>query len=140
MKKEKTEETYSGSDNQVLLGQKKIPGLHLIGDFYDCKCTTEILWNIDPVRQKCLAFVETVGLHAVGDKFHKFEGGGITGMVVLAESHMSVHTWPERGYVSVDVYVCSYTVDNRPQGRELYRLLVDLFKPGTENTKFVERM
>ena len=63
MKKEKTEETYSGVDNQVLLGQKKIPGLHLIGDFYDCKCTTEILWNIDPVRQKCLAFVETVGLH-----------------------------------------------------------------------------
>ena len=66
--------------------------------------------------------------------------GGVTGMVVLAESHMSIHTWPEKRYVTVDVYVCSYTQDNRPRARQLYQSLLDAFKPERENSHSVERL
>ena len=58
--------------------------------------------------------MKNVGLTEVGKFFHQFDGeGGVTGMIVLAESHMSLHTWPEKKYVTLDVYVCSFTQDNR---------------------------
>ena len=122
------------------ISDAEIPGLHIMGDFYECRCGAEFLWQIKPVKKKCLSFIQEVGLTAVGEKFHKFKGGGITGVIVLAESHMSVHTWPERGYVSVDVYVCSYTEDNRPHARKLYDRLTKLFLPSTVKFKEVERL
>ena len=61
-------------------------------------------------------------------------------MIVLAESHMSIHTWPEKRYVTVDVYVCSYTQDNRPKARKLYESLLNTFKPAHENVHSVERV
>ena len=82
-----------------------------------------------------LISVEHVG---IGTDFDG--GGGVTGMVVLAESQMSVHTWPEKRYVTVDVYVCSYTQDNRPRARELYQALLDSFQPASENSHSVERL
>ncbi len=133
-------ENSSIVQGNTMANAAKIPGLHMMGDFYGCRCAPELLWQIKPVKRNCLRFVEKVGLNAVGHKFHKFEGGGVTGMVVLAESHMSVHTWPEHGHVTVDVYVCSYTEDNRPNARKLYRLLTDLFLPAKENSREVERL
>jgi hypothetical protein len=53
------------------------------------------------------------GLTPVGELFHRFEpGGGVTGVVLLAESHLAVHTWPELGAVTMDVYVCNFSGDN----------------------------
>jgi S-adenosylmethionine decarboxylase len=52
------------------------------------------------------AAARTIGATVVGDTFHKFAPQGVSGSVVIAESHLSVHTWPETGYVSVDIYTC----------------------------------
>ena len=59
------------------------------------------------------------GLAPVGELFHRFppapgsdEPAGITGVVLLAESHLAVHTWPELGAVTLDVYVCNFGADN----------------------------
>jgi S-adenosylmethionine decarboxylase len=59
---------------------------------------------------------------------------------VLAESHMSIHTWPEKKYVTVDVYVCSFSQDNRPRARKLYQSLLDTFQPERESSHSVERL
>ena len=61
-------------------------------------------------------------------------------MIVLAESHMSLHTWPEKKYVTLDVYVCSYTQDNREKAKNLYKALEDLFQPSNKNYKEIDRL
>ena len=68
------------------------------------------------LRATCRAAVAAAGLTAVGELFHRFEPGraptarapaGITGVVLLAESHLAVHTWPELEAATLDVYVCN---------------------------------
>jgi S-adenosylmethionine decarboxylase len=119
---------------------KETPGLHVMGDLYDVQCDERFLIDIDLLTEHCIGLVQKAGLSTVGQYFHQFEGGGVTGMVVLAESHMSVHTWPEKKYVTVDVYVCSYSQDNRPRARQLYQSLLDTFQPEREISHSVERL
>ena len=125
----------------LLHGVKETPGLHVMGDLYDVRCSDTFMIDADALRAHCLQLVEESGLTSVGDFFHQFDGaGGVTGMVVLAESHMSIHTWPEKNYVTVDVYVCSYSQDNRPRARKLYQSLLETFQPERENSHSVERL
>jgi len=74
---------------------------------------------LDSLRAACLEAVRQTGLQAVGELFHRFpalpgqlQPPGITGVVLLAESHLAVHTWPELGAVTLDVYVCNLGGDN----------------------------
>lgn len=88
----------------------------------------------------CRQAVEAAGLTSVGSLFHSFgEGEGVTGVVVLAESHLSLHTWPEDGYVTLDVYVCSYTSDNRAQAESLFARLMQAFASADPHLHRVER-
>jgi S-adenosylmethionine decarboxylase proenzyme len=82
------------------------------------------------LRQLCLRAVQGCGLSAVGELFHRFEqrGGGVTGVVLLAESHLAVHTWPELGAVTLDVYVCNFSGDNSARADSL---LADLRPPSS---------
>ncbi len=82
--------------------------------------------------------VQRAGLGAVAELFHRFtpapgqpEDGpcGITGVVLLAESHLAVHTWPELGAVTLDVYVCNLATDNSAKAEALMSLLIAPFKP-----------
>jgi S-adenosylmethionine decarboxylase len=76
----------------------------------------------------------------VGSLFHSYgEGGGVTGVVVLAESHLSIHTWPESGYVTLDVYVCNYSTDNRPKAQKLFDDIQAAFNPADPHLHRVER-
>ncbi len=78
----------------------------------------------------------TVGLTVLGDHFYQFDGldgaqdGGATGAVVLAESHLAIHTWPERDAATLDVYVCNFTSDNTGKAEAVYETLVKALKPG----------
>ena len=126
---------------ETLQKVKETPGLHVMGDLYDCQCEDRFFVDSGLLTEHCMKLVEEAGLSAVGHYFHQFGGGGgVTGMIVLAESHMSIHTWPEKRYVTVDVYVCSYTQDNRPKARKLYRSLLGTFKPAHESAHSVERL
>src|SRR5258706_3771437 len=105
-------------------------GLHLIGDLTGCRCDPQLLLDGERFRAKCLEMVEASGLTIMDSTFHTFEGGGFTGTVVLAESHLAIHTWPERQGLTLDVYVCNYSGDNSAKARKLFDLLVDYFQPG----------
>src|SRR5881396_3290318 len=78
-------------------------GLHLIGDLTGCRCDPQLLLEGEKFRAKCVELVEASGLTAVGVSFHQFEGSGFTGCLVLAESHLAIHTWPERQGLTLDV-------------------------------------
>lgn len=116
-----------------------ISGLHVIADLYGC-ATGPLMTDAKVLEELCLQYVREAGLFDVGRLFHAFPGdGGVTGTVVLAESHLSVHTWPENGYVSLDVFVCNYTADNTSKARNLAGRLMDLFAPGERRVQEVFR-
>ena len=81
------------------------------------------------LRQFCHDSINRAGLTILGDLFHEFDGGGVTGTVVLAESHLAIHTWPELQSVTLDVYVCNYTTDNSAKARQVVTDLMGLYRP-----------
>ena len=82
----------------------KTIGRHLIIEFYGCDVAA--IDNVSRIREGMLGAAEKVGATIVGETFHHYSPQGVSGTVVIAESHLSVHTWPEAGYVAVDIYTC----------------------------------
>lgn len=119
---------------------KSNAGLHLIGDLYECQEGMAYFCDAQALRALCLRLVNEAELSVVGDFFHQFGAdGGVTGTVVLAESHLAIHTWPEKRYVTLDVYVCNYTHDNRPKARRLFDSLLAVFRPANPRLHTVDR-
>ncbi len=107
-------------------------GLHLVANLYGCRGDARYLTDREAVRQLCIGAVQNSGLTSLGDLFHQFEGesedaGGVTGAIVLAESHLAIHTWPELNSVTLDVYVCNYTKDNSAKAHSVLRELMAAF-------------
>jgi S-adenosylmethionine decarboxylase len=103
-------------------------GLHLTADLRGCDATSPAMVDVTALRLHCLRAVAQAGLLAVGEVFHRFPApGGVTGVVLLAESHLAVHTWPEMGAVTVDVYVCNFNTDNSAKAEQLMAMLEAAF-------------
>jgi S-adenosylmethionine decarboxylase len=104
-------------------------GLHLTADLSDCT-DAAAMTDEQALRRLCVDAVHTVGLTPVGELFHRFPApGGVTGVVLLAESHLAVHTWPERGAVTLDAYVCNVSGDNTIAAHRLIEQLIAAFAP-----------
>jgi S-adenosylmethionine decarboxylase len=108
-------------------------GLHLTADLAGCPPGLPVMTQPDALQRLCRTAVQEAGLQAVGELFHGFpsvdgEPRGVTGTVLLAESHLAVHTWPERGGVTLDVYVCNFGADNSARARRLMATLVQAFQ------------
>ena len=117
-----------------------IDGLHLMGNLYGCGGKDSLLREVDALRSYCVALVEESGLTPVGERFHQFgSSGGVTGVVILAESHLAVHTWPEKRFVTLDVFVCNMHSDNRAKAHQLFESLVAAFEPEEKRYYSVER-
>ena len=99
-------------------------GLHLTADLHACLPASPLMTEPAALRRFCLQAVHDAELRAVGELFHPFpHPGGVTGMVLLAESHLAVHTWPELGSVTLDVYVCNLHGDNSARAARLLAAL-----------------
>ena len=88
-------------------------GLHLIGDLYGCRCDARLMLDAEYLENFCKQQV--------------------------AESHLSIHTWPESGYVTLDVYVCNYTANNRPKAQKLFDAIKVAFNPKEPRLHRVDR-
>ena len=104
-------------------------GLHLVANLYRCRGDARYLTDSAPLRRFCIDTINRGGLTVVGDMFHQFEGGGVTGAVVLAESHLAIHTWPELHSVTLDVYVCNFSQDNGIKARAVMDAFMTLYAP-----------
>ncbi len=104
-------------------------GLHLVANLYHCRGDARYLTDSAPLRRFCIDTINRAGLTVVGDMFHQFEGGGVTGAVVLAESHLAIHTWPELHSVTLDVYVCNFSQDNGLKARAVMDAFMTLYAP-----------
>ena len=119
-------------------------GLHIIADLYNCQ-KGDLLVSADKLRELCVNACIGAGLTVVGQHFYQFDGadgtqlGGSTGAVVLAESHLAIHTWPERDGATLDVYVCNYTCDNTGKAEAVYKTLLKALKPADVLVERVQR-
>ena len=98
-----------------------------MADLFDCQADLQLLQQLEPVRLACIEAVQTAGLSMVGERFHQFEPVGVTGVILLAESHVAIHTWPEHRFVSLDIYVCHFSADNTAKAERLLQDLIQLF-------------
>lgn len=110
-------------------------GLHLTADLYQCQGPQHLMLEAEAIAQLCLAEVHNAGLSCMADKWVSFPGrdgrpGGVTGTVLLAESHLAIHTWPESDSVTIDVYVCNFSGDNSAKAHALMDAVIAAYAPG----------
>lgn len=98
-------------------------------------CNIKRLDDLDLVRRLLLKAAREVGATIIGDSFHRFQPHGVSGVVVIAESHLSIHTWPEHSYAAVDIFSCSAAF--RPE--EAARVLIDGLESARPSYMVVER-
>ena len=119
-------------------------GLHLTADLYHCACEPALLTDAQALGRHCLQAVADAGLQTVAQLFHRFPDtahgpGGVTATVLLAESHLCVHTWPETAAVTLDVYVCNFGGDHSARAHALMAALRELLQPQTCRLNALER-
>ena len=126
------------------LGWNGMQGLHLTADLYGCQCDGALLTDAAQLERLCRTAVDAAGLTVVDEKFFTFpdyrgEPGGVTGAVLLAESHLAIHTWPERAGVTLDVYVCNFSTDNSSKAEKVLDDLIVAFAPRQQGTNRILR-
>lgn len=84
-------------------------GRQILVEFYDCD--KEVLNDVVAIRDAMMEGTRRSGATIVTDTFHAFSPHGVSGVVVIAESHVTIHTWPEYGYAAVDVFTCGETIN-----------------------------
>ncbi|HEX9896324.1 MAG TPA: adenosylmethionine decarboxylase [Dehalococcoidales bacterium] len=98
-------------------------GKHLLVELNDCD--RELLNDLETIRDIMLAAAIGCGATVLGESFHRFSPHGISGVIIIAESHLTIHTWPEYGYAAADVFTCGTTV----QPEKAVDIITERFKP-----------
>ena len=108
-------------------------GRHLLIEFYECD--EEILSDADAVEGAMNTAAEKAKATIVDSVFHRFSPYGVSGAVIVAESHLDIHTWPEYGYAAIDVFTCGEEVDPY----KAYEHLKEAFKPKKDMVEEIRR-
>lgn len=114
-------------------------GIHHLAELSGCTLSDPVLFNHQLLGEYIASLVAQCGLTALSHTGYTFDDGGVTTVVALAESHVSIHTWPERAYVTLDVFVCNHSQDNRAHGERLFQMLCDLCKPQDRVVRSIHR-
>jgi S-adenosylmethionine decarboxylase len=98
-------------------------GHHIIAEFRKCDPKKIMLVsNVKPILEKS---VVDSGLTKLSSSYHQFEPFGVTGFVLLSESHISLHTWPEKKYIAIDLFTCG----PKKKALKAFDVLCEGFKP-----------
>jgi S-adenosylmethionine decarboxylase len=95
-------EGFQGKDHFAVRNGVRCAGVHLIVDLHGAKRLDDID-HIETTLRRCVEAAQATLLHI---HLHHFQPSGVSGVAVLAESHISIHTWPEAGYAALDVFMC----------------------------------
>jgi S-adenosylmethionine decarboxylase proenzyme len=84
-------------------------GRHILAEFYECD--RDAINDVRVVEETLLAAAREAKATVIGSSFHLFEPHGVSGVVVISESHLAIHSWPEYAYAAVDIFTCGDDVD-----------------------------
>jgi S-adenosylmethionine decarboxylase len=79
-------------------------GRHVIAELDGCD--GDVISDTESIRRHLLDAARRAGATVLAEETFEFKNGGVSGFVLLAESHISIHTWPEHGYAAIDIYTC----------------------------------
>ena len=123
---------WLGSDEEALPyrpGEERSLGSHLLIEFFDCrKSSLETEFTVGKAMFDAAEISEAT---VVDQSFHEFKPYGVSGAVIIQESHYTIHTWPEHGYAAIDLFYCGGTV----QVQKAVDVLRERFAP--ERIKFL---
>ncbi|WP_437619022.1 adenosylmethionine decarboxylase [Sorangium sp. So ce1151] len=108
-------------------------GAQIFADLYECD--PAVLADEDVIRDAMLEAARRCGATIVAQCFHRFSPHGVSGVVVIAESHLAIHTWPEHGYAAVDLFTCG----DRLRPEACFSYLREAFRSRRHETSTVER-
>ena len=95
--------------NDLLYDRRYALGKHMTIEYYECN--NQILANCSTVEKAFIKAANDSNATVLGSNFHDFEPQGVSGVVVISESHFAVHAWPEHDYAAVDIFTCGETID-----------------------------
>ncbi|MCX4274693.1 MAG: adenosylmethionine decarboxylase [Candidatus Gastranaerophilales bacterium] len=101
--------TPIGLTEDFRLNHSKYLGRHVLAEFFECD--PNVLNNPTLVEQYMLEAALECGATVVQKCFHLFNPHGVSGVVIISESHLAIHTWPELGYAAVDLFTCGEQCD-----------------------------
>jgi spermidine synthase len=84
-------------------------GRHILVEFYGC--SSEVLNDVPRIESSMVSAAKEAGATIISSVFHHFSPFGVSGVVVIQESHLAIHTWPEYRYAAVDLFTCGYSVN-----------------------------
>ena len=108
-------------------------GRHILIELYDCN--SKILNDINAIQKYMYKAAQKSGAHVLDSKFHMFSPFGVSGVVLIAESHLSIHTWPQYNYAAIDIFTCSFNMKPWDSVKYLKKCL----EAKTYNTKEFKR-
>ncbi len=116
-------------------GEDYIIGKHVYGNLYGVK--KELLWDEDLLRSIIVQAAKTANMRLVEIKSWKFTGfhGGVSVIALVLESHIALHTWPDYGYATVDVYTCGANSDPW----KAFNYIVETLKPHYYTVHYADR-
>ena len=112
-------------------------GISLLLDLHHCRSSA--LSNEDILEQLFAAALQFAGFEAVDHLMHRFPNQGTTFIYVLSQSHAMLHTWPESGFVSIDVYSCGEPQVVRPALESIRGYLTQKLMARSVNARLIER-
>jgi S-adenosylmethionine decarboxylase len=117
---------------------RTISGKHMICDIRGIK-NKKLIENMDGIKAVLDKICENENYTVLGRLEHKFSPEGISIVYLLSESHISIHTFPEREYIALDIYTCREYPDNEVY-MKIYKYLVDSFQANYENPQIIDRI
>lgn len=113
--------------------ENKTIGKHVIAEAYECKFS--LLDNLEEMIEVFKKATKEAKMNLLNISYHKFEPQGLTVLALLSESHLSIHTFPELGYASIDCYTCG----NEGDPQKAVEVIFDYIKPNRQKVITIDR-
>lgn len=111
-----------------------IDGIRIAGDI--CVSPDNIWKDFPFYRDIIIDIIESIGFNVTGDCSKEYpETGGFSLNIMLEESHVCIHTWPEKNFLSIDIHTCNYTKNNNAAAQDMFKLITGLFDIDMEKSK-----
>ncbi len=115
----------------------KFTGLHIFGEIETDKVSK--LKSLNQTKKFLEKIIKKYHLHKLGEIYYQFKNGGFTALVGLTESHISIHTWPEFHYLTLDVYLCNFKKDNTEVTKKIFDDLIKFYHPKNFTKRVLKR-
>ncbi len=108
-------------------------GTHLLLELR--QCNPRLLDDLEFVKETMIAAAEFMDAQIIGESFHRFNPQGVTGVLSIAESHLSIHTWPELDYAAADIFTCGASF--QPQAAA--QIIIDRMESKDPSIQIIKR-